>query len=241
VKIVSFKICPFVQRVIAVLEFKQVVYEVQYISLLDKPDWFLRASPHGQVPILIVDRGVLFESGPITEYVDETCGESRLHPSDPFLKARHRAWIDLAATHYLVQCRTQRSPSAEQLDKNRVQLSGAFSKIEEVLEGGPYFDGSKLSLVDTAWFVLLHRAHLIAQCTGVDFLEDFPKTKQWQRELLSVDALSKSAPDGFIEEFVNFYLHEGTYLGTLMKNGKGSCGAEKDAACDPVTLSNCCR
>ena len=223
------------------LEFKQVVYEVQYISLLDKPDWFLQASPHGQVPILMLDQGVLFGSGPITEYVDETCGEFRLHPSDPFLKARHRAWIDLATTNYLVQCRTQRSPSAEELDGNRAQLSGAFAKIEEALEGVPYFGGSKLSLVDLAWFVLLHRANIIEQCTGVDFLENFPKTKQWQRELLGVDALLKSAPDGFIEEFVNFYLHEGTYLGTLMKSGKGRCGAEKDAACDPATLGNCCR
>jgi len=241
VKIVSFKICPFVQRVIAVLECKQADYEVQYISLLDKPDWFLRASPHGQVPILMVDQGILFESGPITEYVDETCGESRLHPSDPFLKARHRAWIDLATTHYLVQCRTQRSPSAEELDVNRVQLSGMFSKIEGEIEGGPYFGGSNLSLVDTAWFVLLHRAHIIEQCTGVDFLGNFPKTKQWQHELLCVDALLNSAPGDFIEEFVNFYLHEGTYLGTLMKSGKGRCVAEKDTACDPETLRNCCR
>jgi glutathione S-transferase len=40
-KIVSFKICPFVQRVIGVLELKQVSFEVEYISLMDKPDWFL--------------------------------------------------------------------------------------------------------------------------------------------------------------------------------------------------------
>jgi glutathione S-transferase len=56
-KIVSFKICPFVQRVIGALEVKQLSYEVEYISLMDKPDWFLKASPHGQVPILIEPAG----------------------------------------------------------------------------------------------------------------------------------------------------------------------------------------
>ena len=66
-KIVSFKICPFVQRVIGALEVKQLSYEVEYISLMDKPDWFLKASPHGQVPILIEPAGVLFESGPISK------------------------------------------------------------------------------------------------------------------------------------------------------------------------------
>lgn len=240
-KIVSFKICPFVQRVICVLELKRTSYDVEYISLLEKPDWFLRSSPHGQVPILIVDQGVLFESGPITEYVDETCGDFCLHPNDPFLRARHRAWIELATTNYLVQCRTQRSPDAEQLNANRADLSNAFEKIEAVLGTGPYFHGSKLSLVDTAWFVLLHRTNIIEQCTGLDFLADFPKAKLWQRELFRLDALMRSAPDGFIEEFVNFYLHDGTYLGTLMRDGKGHCGSVEEATCDPGTLSSCCR
>ena len=240
-KIVSFKICPFVQRVIAVLELKQTAYEVEYVSLADKPDWFLKASPHGQVPILITKQGALFESGPIAEFVDEACGEPRLHPTDPFLRARHRAWIELATTHYLVQCRTQRSPDAEQLDANRKSLSGAFSKIEAALEAEPYFQGSALSMVDAAWFVLLHRAHIIEQCSGVDVLGDFPKVKQWQQRLLGIEALQASAPAGFIDEFVNFYLHHGTYLGRLMEEGQGHCGSINAATCDAATMSACCR
>lgn len=240
-KIVSFKICPFVQRVTAVLELRQTAYEVEYISLADKPDWFLKASPHGQVPILITDQGVLFESGPIAEFVDETCGGPRLHPPDPFLRARHRAWVELATTHYLVQCGTQRSPDAEQLDENRKTFSVALSKIEAALDGGPYFQGSELSMVDAAWFVLLHRAHIIEQCSGVDVLGDFPKLKQWQSKLLEVQALQRSAPAGFIEEFVNFYLHHGTYLGRLMEEGQGRCGSIDAATCDAATMNACCR
>ena len=239
-KVVSFKICPFVQRLIGVLELKQVEYAVDYISLMDKPDWFLKASPHGKVPILIEERGVLFESGPIFEYVDETYGDFRLHPADPFEKARHRAWIELAARYYLVQCRTQRSPTEDQLEANRPELSSAFSKIEAEIDKEPYFSGEKLSMVDAAWFVILHRTHIIEECTGVNFLDGFPKMKQWQQELLGVEELLKSAPEGFLEEFVNFYLHEGTHLGTLMKRGKGRCGSESDAVCNPATLHACC-
>ena len=54
-KIISFKICPFVQRVTALLEAKGVPYQVDYISLSDKPDWFLALSPTGKVPLLVVD------------------------------------------------------------------------------------------------------------------------------------------------------------------------------------------
>ena len=239
-KIVSFKICPFVQRVIAVLEVKDLTYDVKYISLADKPDWFLRVSPNGQVPVLIEDDGALFESGPITEYIDEVYGSFRLHPSDPFTKAMHRAWTALASTNYLVQCRAQRSTDAADLDANTSKLSQAFAKIENVLDEGPYFAGSQLSLVDATWVVLLHRAHIIEQCSGFDFFSGFPKTKQWQAELLKLDALKRSAPEGFIEEFVNFYLNENTYLGSLMKSGEGRCGTAGEAACDGDTLMACC-
>ena len=69
-KIFSFKICPFVQRVTATLETKSIDYEIEYISLRNKPQWFLDASPNGQVPILITDDNqVLFESDAIVENV----------------------------------------------------------------------------------------------------------------------------------------------------------------------------
>ncbi|MEM6985196.1 MAG: glutathione S-transferase N-terminal domain-containing protein, partial [Pseudomonadota bacterium] len=49
IKIVSFTICPFVQRVTATLEAKGLPYEVEYISLSEPPAWFVELSPTGQV------------------------------------------------------------------------------------------------------------------------------------------------------------------------------------------------
>ena len=45
-KLISLKICPFVQRVAALLEVKQISYEIEYIDLDNTPDWFLEISPH---------------------------------------------------------------------------------------------------------------------------------------------------------------------------------------------------
>ena len=71
IKIVSFKICPFVQRVTALLEAKGLDYKVEYISLSDKPQWFLDISPNGQVPVMVTEGGVaLFESEAIVEYIE---------------------------------------------------------------------------------------------------------------------------------------------------------------------------
>ena len=240
-KIVSFKICPFVQRVVAVLELKGIDYEVEYISLADKPDWFLEASPHGQVPILLADDGVLFESDPIAEFIDESYKDNPLHPSDPFTRAQNRAWIALAARSYLVQCRAQRSPTAEALAENQRELSQAFAKIEAVLDNGPYFNGEYISHVDAAWFVILHRSSLVCQGSAYDFLTEFPRLLQWRYTLLGVDALQRSAPEGFVDEFHNFYLNENTYLGSQMKSRAGNCGSHSDACCDAEALHLCCR
>ena len=72
---------------------KAVDFKVTYINLREKPDWFLKISPHGKVPVLSVDEDALFESNAIAEYLDETVAP-RLHPQDAIKRARNRAWTD---------------------------------------------------------------------------------------------------------------------------------------------------
>ncbi|MCG8544426.1 MAG: glutathione S-transferase N-terminal domain-containing protein, partial [Alphaproteobacteria bacterium] len=54
-----------------VLRAKDVDFDVTYINLREKPDWFLKISPHGKVPVLSVNEQPLFESNAIAEYLDE--------------------------------------------------------------------------------------------------------------------------------------------------------------------------
>ena len=69
-----------------VLRAKAVKFDVTYINLREKPDWFLKISPHGKVPVLNVDGEPLYESNAIAEYLDETL-EPRLHPADPIKRS----------------------------------------------------------------------------------------------------------------------------------------------------------
>ncbi|HEY9734725.1 MAG TPA: glutathione S-transferase N-terminal domain-containing protein, partial [Trichocoleus sp.] len=64
-KLISHKLCPYVQRSIITLIEKQIPHERAYIDLAHKPDWFLQRSPLGKVPILLVGEEVLFESAVI--------------------------------------------------------------------------------------------------------------------------------------------------------------------------------
>lgn len=231
-KVVSFTICPFVQRVTALLEAKQIPYEVEYISLSNKPQWFMELSPHGQVPILLTEAGqVLFESDAIVEYLDEAY-PALLPDLAPEQKAVNRAWSYLAAKNYLTQCSAQRSPTMQILNERSLKLEKAFAAIEAVLGDTPFFNTDKLGMVDIAWLPILHRAELIEAHAGYDFLAGFPKVKVWQRRLLETGLMQRSIADDFEDAFAGFYLSAETYLG----GRKESCDvAEK--ACE---TSGCC-
>jgi len=220
-KIYSSPICPFVQRVNAVLEAKKLKYEVEYVDLMNLPDWFIEISPNAEVPVLVTDNNAaLFESFAICEYLEEMYPPD-LHPKNSEKKAIHRAWARQAVTQYLVQCSTQRSATEEILEKKTKDFVQLFAKVEKVLGDGPFFDGEDLSMVDTAWIPILHRSALIKNFTGFDFLEGHPKVMQWQQALLQTDALKHSVPEMFEEYFIQFYLNEERYLGRLM-NASGN-------------------
>ncbi len=232
-KIVSFKICPFVQRVTALLEAKNIPYEIDFISLSDKPQWFLDISPSGQVPVLITDGGkALFESDAIVEYIEEAF--PALQPNITLEeKATNRAWSYLASKNYLVQCSAQRSPNAEVLAERSKKLDQAFDKIEGQLGGTAYFGGETVGMVDVAWLPLLHRANIIERKSCHDFIGDRPKLKKWQKQLLETKLAEQSVSCDFEDRFVDFYLSDQTYLGrgSAINSGCFSENCATDACC----------
>ena len=100
-KLISHKLCPYVQRAVIALNEKGVPFERIDIDLANKPDWFLKLSPLGKVPVLVVTTGqgevALFESNVICEYIEETQGGITLHPSDALKRAEHRAWMEFGS------------------------------------------------------------------------------------------------------------------------------------------------
>ncbi|MDQ7075771.1 MAG: glutathione S-transferase N-terminal domain-containing protein [Gammaproteobacteria bacterium] len=79
-ELISFKVCPFVQRSAIILNEKNVAYNTTYVDLEDLPDWFQEVSPLGKVPVLRVQDTVVFESAVIAEYLEE-CYAPSLHPT----------------------------------------------------------------------------------------------------------------------------------------------------------------
>lgn len=226
IKIVSYKICPFVQRVTAALSVRNIPFEVQYIDLNNKPDWFLAISPHGQVPLMVLaDQTVLFESDAIVEYINDEYGE--LFPLTNEQRVIERAWRYLATKNYLLQCSTMRSSDAATFKERAQKLMDVFKKVEQQLTNEQaYFHSQQLGEVDIAWLPLLHRAEIVRLHTGYDLLSGLTKTKRWQHNVLSQLIVEQTVADDFEYHFTQFYLTK-TYLG----------GCEKTHMCH---LKACC-
>jgi len=234
VKVVSFKICPFVQRVTALLEAKKIPYEIEFISLSDKPEWFLEVSPNGQVPILITEEGdTLFESDAIVEYIEELT-PPLVEGISPLQRAKDRAWSYQANKHYLVQCSTMQSSDKETLLERNDNLNKAFEKVEKQLGDGPFFNGNQLGNVDIAWLPLLHRAQIVKEHSGYDLLAKYPKVRSWQIAIAETGIAPKSVSGDFEDRFADFYLSDKTFL------GRGANFNEAAVARENKTSGGCC-
>lgn len=213
IRVISYAICPFVQRVTALLEAKGLDYAIDYISLSDKPDWFLEISPTGQVPLLVTAQGeVLFESDAIVEYLDEVT-VPLVEGLSPVQRARERAWSYQASKHYLTQCSIMQSGTRDIFIERVGRLNSAFERAEKQLSGSPFFNGDHLGNVDIAWLPLLHRAWLIEKYGDYDLLADSPRVKAWQKSIIETGLPDKTVSADFEQRFVGFYLSEKTFLG----------------------------
>src|SRR4051812_8262376 len=95
-KLISHKLCPYVQRAVISLTEKGVPFERIHVDLSNKPDWFKAISPVGKTSVLLVGDKAIFESAVILEYLEET-QPNPLHPGDPLARAEHRAWIEFGS------------------------------------------------------------------------------------------------------------------------------------------------
>ncbi len=195
---------------------KDVEFEVTYINLREKPDWFLEISPHGKVPVLKVDDEILFESSAIAEYLDEMV-EPRLHPADAIKRARNRAWTDFVPDFSRALSKIVYAKSKEAMEEGVAQAPKAIARLEEALANergndGPYFNGDQLCLVDAAYAPFLRRFSITEDVLRTGLLADFPRVQAWTDALVANDNVIDSLAPNYTEEFEANHKRRGTYL-----------------------------
>lgn len=205
-QLISFKLCPFVQRSVITLLEKQVEFDIKYIDLSDKPDWFLKISPFGKVPVLKVDETVLFESAVINEYLDETCGE-RMHPADALKRAHNRAWIEFGSNLLFQAFRLSVADNIEKYELALQEVEESHRKLEaelEKLDRGPFFNGENLSLIDAAYAPHFMRITFIDRYLSRSVMKPFKRISAWAKHLATRESVKNSVVDNLEELYLDY-------------------------------------
>jgi glutathione S-transferase len=208
-RLISHKLCPSVQRAVIALKEKGVPFERVDIDLADKPDWFLKLSPLGKVPVLVVttDKGevALFESNVICEYIEETQGGAKLHPADALTRAEHRAWMEFGSAILgdLWGLETTTDPAT--FESKRQALVAKFARVETALGAGPFFAGDAFSLVDAVFAPIFRYFDLFDDLSAHGIFRDVPKVRAW-REKLAKRPSVRSAVDANYPELLRAFL-----------------------------------
>jgi glutathione S-transferase len=181
-KLVSFDLCPYVQRAAIVLAEKSVAFERVDIDLSDKPEWFKAISPFGKVPLLQVDEHVLFESAVIVEYLEET--EPRpLHPRDPLERARHRSWMEFGSSILADIWVIETTKDGALFEIKRTMLRDKFKRLEEQLSTGPFFVGADFSIVDAVFAPVFRYFDVFDEITDLGIFNGLEKIVAWRKAL----------------------------------------------------------
>jgi glutathione S-transferase len=186
-KLISHKLCPYVQRAVIALTEKGIPFERIDIDLASKPDWFLRISPLGKVPVLLVETEdgevALFESNVICEYIEETQAGAKLHPRDALERAQHRAWMEFGSTILSELWGLETTGDPAIFESKRQAVAAKFARVEAALGAGRYFAGGNFSLVDAVFAPIFRYFDVFDQLTDLSVFADTPKVRAWRATL----------------------------------------------------------
>lgn len=199
-ELISFKLCPYVQRAVITLIYRAVPYRITYIDLDDPPGWFEAISPFGKVPVLKVDDDtVLFESAVITEFIDEVT-PGNMQPATPLARAVNRAWVEFGSACLGDAYALITAGDAVGLEAARAALHDKLGRLEAVV-AGPFFNGAELALIDTSYAPLFMRLELLAEAVEVYTPEELPRVAAWSDAVLALPAVRESVVPEFPELF----------------------------------------
>ncbi len=190
--LVSHNLCPYVQRAEIVLAEKGIPFERIDIDLADKPAWFLKISPLGKTPVLLVDGVPVFESTVICEYLDETA-LPRLHPADALARAQQRGWMEFGSAVLNVIGALYNATDDAALRGKVADLRSRFEQIESVLGSGPYFEGVRFSMVDAVFGPIFRYFDVFESFEDFGVFTDTPRVRAWRRALAARPSVQGAA------------------------------------------------
>ena len=199
IKLISFTTCPFVQRAVIMLLFKDVKHDIEFIDLANKPDWFMKISPRGKVPVLVADNQPIFESQAICEFLEETHPSPAVLPKDPVERAQDRAWFafaseDLFMPMYRFSYTDDPKVAAESLEF----INHKLERLNTEMEGRNFLSATNaFGMADVAMAPFLYRADFYKRRQLTDLLQGFSNLENWSNHVMDLNYVKNSVPADF--------------------------------------------
>ena len=226
----SHALCPYVQRAAIVLAEKGVPFERRDIDLANKPDWFLKVSPLGKTPVLLVGGTPIFESAVICEYLEETA-LPRLHPANPLQRAQHRSWIEVGSALLNAIGAFYSAADETALLARAADIRSRLVQVEAALGEGPYFAGESFSIVDAAFWPAFRYFDVFDSIDDFGFWSDLPKVVRWHRALATRPSVADASHKEYWDLLRQFLLARQSALSRRMAAARAepeesNCGKE---------------
>ena len=217
-RLISHKLCPYVQRAVIVATEKGIPFERVDIDLADKPDWFLAISPTGKVPVLeVIDEdgrlNILFESAVIAEYLDEISGE-RLLAADPLDRGRERAWVEYASATLNDIGQLYSAPTAEAFGAAKQALNRRLANLEPEI-AAPWFAGEQFGLVDAAFGPAFRYLDIFERRSGLALVDRLPKLASWAAALAARPSVKGAVSRDYEQGLIAFVMAKKSHLARL--------------------------
>lgn len=211
----SHALCPYVQRAAIVLAEKDVPFERRDIDLANKPDWFLKVSPLGKTPVLLVGDESIFESAVICEYLEETA-LPRLHPANALHRAQHRSWMEFGSALLNLIGAFYNAADEPALVARAAEIRARLAQIEVALGKGPYFAGESFSIVDAVFGPVFRYFDVFDAIDDFGFWDGLPNVQRWRRALATRPSVAGAVRTDYRDLLGGFLLARGSALSQRM-------------------------
>jgi glutathione S-transferase len=151
--LVSFDLCPYVQRAAIVLAEKGIPF-----------------------------RRIDIDLATIVEYLEETPG-APLPPADPLVRARHRGWMEFGSSILADIWVLETTADRAAFDAKVAMLREKFRRVEAELGHGPYFMGDRFSIVDAVFTPVFHYFDVLDDLADLGLFAETAKVRDWRRAL----------------------------------------------------------
>ncbi|PSS26787.1 Glutathione S-transferase [Actinidia chinensis var. chinensis] len=185
--------CPFSQRVLLTLEEKHLPYDMKLVDFAKKPDWFLKISQEGKVPVVKIDEQWIADSDVITQALEER------FPNPPLVTPPEKVSVGSKIFSTFIGFLKSKDPSngTEQALLNELGDFNAYLK-----ENGPFVNGKEVSAADLSLGPKLYHLEIaLGHYKNWLVPDSFPYLKSYMKTIFSMDSFVKTRalPEDVIE------------------------------------------